>query len=57
MLGMCFAIEPIITAGTSDVDMSDLNGWIVRTKDGKPSVQWEVQLVVIEDGYLHHFSC
>ena len=51
MLGRCFAIEPIITAGTSDVDMSDLNGWIVRTKDGKPSVQWEVQLVVIEDGY------
>ena len=50
MLGMCFAIEPIITAGTSDV-VFDLNGWIVRTKDGKPSVQWEVQLVVIEDDY------
>ena len=48
---MCFAIEPIITAGIFDIDMSDLNGWIVRTKDGKPSVQWEVQLVVIEDGY------
>jgi len=48
---MCFAIEPIINVGTYDVDMSDLNGWIVRTKDGKPSVQWEVQLVVIEDGY------
>lgn len=48
---MCFAIEPIINAGTYDVDMFDLNGWIVRTKDGKPSVQWEVQLVVIEDGY------
>lgn len=51
MPGMCFAIEPIINAGTYDVDISDLNGWIVRTKDGKPSVQWEVQLVVIEDGY------
>ena len=48
---MCFAIAPIINAGTYDVDMSALNGWIVRTKDGKPSVQWEVQLVVIEDGY------
>ena len=51
MPGLCFAIEPIINVGTYDVDMSDLNGWIVRTKDGKPSVQWDVQLVVIEDGY------
>ena len=40
---MCFAIEPITNAGTYDVDISDLNGWIVRTKDGKPSVQWEVK--------------
>ena len=51
MPGMCFAIEPIINAGTYDVDISDLDGWIVRTKDGKPSVQWEMRLVVIEDGY------
>lgn len=51
MPGMRFAIEPIVNAGAHNVDISDLNGWIVLTKDGKPSVQWEVQLVVIEDGY------
>ena len=37
--------------GKAKIDMSDLNGWTVRTKDGKPTAQWEVQLVVTETGY------
>lgn len=49
--GMCFTIEPMVNMGEPDIDMSDPNGWTVRTKDGKPTAQWEVQLVVTEDGY------
>lgn len=49
--GMCFTIEPMVNMGEPDIDMSDPNGWTVRTADGKPTAQWEVQLVVTEDGY------
>jgi methionyl aminopeptidase len=49
--GMCFTIEPMVNMGEADIDMNDPNGWTVRTADGKPSAQWEVQLVVTEDGY------
>ncbi len=49
--GMCFTIEPMVNAGAPDIDMSDPNGWTVRTKDGSDSAQWEIQLVVTEDAY------
>ena len=49
--GMCFTIEPMVNMGAADIDMTDPNGWTVRTADGKPTAQWEVQLVVTEDGY------
>ena len=49
--GMCFTIEPMVNMGKPDIDMSDPNGWTVRTADGLPTAQWEVQLVVTEDGY------
>ena len=49
--GMCFTIEPMVNMGVQDIDMTDPNGWTVRTADGKPSAQWEVQIVVTEDGY------
>ena len=49
--GMCFTIEPMVNMGEPDIDMTDPNGWTVRTADGKPTAQWEVQLVVTEDGY------
>ena len=49
--GMCFTIEPMVNMGVQDIDMSDPNGWTVRTADGKPSAQWEVQVVVTDDGY------
>ena len=49
--GMCFTIEPMVNAGACEIDTSDANGWTVRTKDGSDSAQWEVQLVVTEDGY------
>lgn len=49
--GMCFTIEPMVNMGAPDIDMSDPNGWTVRTADRKPTAQWEVQLVVTDDGY------
>ena len=49
--GLMFTIEPMINMGKHKIDMSDPNGWTVRTADGLPTAQWEVQLVVTEDGY------
>lgn len=49
--GMCFTIEPMVNMGAQEIDMNDPNGWTVRTADGKPTAQWEVQLVVTDDGY------
>lgn len=49
--GMVFTIEPMVNAGGCEIDMSDPNGWTVRTADGLPTAQWEVQIVVTEDGY------
>jgi len=49
--GLCFTIEPMVNMGKPDIDMSDPNGWTVRTADRKPTAQWEVQLVVTESGY------
>ena len=49
--GMCFTIEPMVNAGKPQIFIDEANGWIVHTKDGSDSAQWEVQLVVTEDGY------
>lgn len=49
--GMVFTIEPMINMGTDEVFVDEENGWTVYTDDGAPSAQWEVQLVVTEDGY------
>ena len=49
--GMCFTIEPMVNMGAQEIDMNDPNGWTVRTADGLPTAQWEVQLVVTDSGY------
>lgn len=49
--GLMFTIEPMINAGAADIDMTDPNGWTVRTADRSDTAQWEVQVVVTEDGY------
>ena len=49
--GMCFTIEPMVNMGKAKIDMNDPNGWTVRTADELPSAQWEVQIVVTDDGY------
>lgn len=49
--GMMFTIEPMINMGKADIYVDDENGWTVYTEDGKPSAQWEVQVLVTENGY------
>ncbi len=49
--GLVFTIEPMINAGESPIDMNDPNGWTVRTADRSLSAQWEVQVVVTQEGY------
>ena len=49
--GLCFTIEPMVNIGVPGITLDKSNGWIVRTIDGLPSAQWEVQVVVTEDGY------
>lgn len=49
--GMIFTIEPMINMGKADIYVDDKNGWTIYTKDGKPSAQWEIQVLVTDDGY------
>ena len=48
--GLMFTIEPMINAGMAGVYTDKRNGWEVHTEDGKDSAQWEVQVLVTEDG-------
>ena len=48
--GMTFTIEPMINAGTHKTSLSKLDGWTVRTADGKLSAQWEHTVLVTETG-------
>ncbi len=49
--GMMFTIEPMINMGKAPIYTDKDNGWTVRTKDGLPSAQWEIQVLITEDGY------
>jgi methionyl aminopeptidase len=49
--GMIFTIEPMINAGVRDGILDPKDGWTVRTKDGKPSAQWEHTLLITEKGH------
>ena len=48
--GMIFTIEPMINMGKVDIYIDDKNGWEVYTEDGMPSAQWEIMVLVTEDG-------
>lgn len=49
--GMIFTIEPMINMGTDEIYIDEQDDWTVYTADGKPSAQWEIQVLVTEDGY------
>ena len=47
--GMTIAIEPMITAGDSEVLVMD-DGWTIRTVDGSMSAHFEHTVAITEDG-------
>lgn len=49
--GMMFTIEPMINMGAARIYTDKKNGWTVYTADGKPSAQWEIQVLITETGY------
>ncbi len=48
--GMIFTIEPMVNMGKEDIVTDKDNGWEVSTKDGKPSAQWEIMVLITEEG-------
>ena len=48
--GMVFTIEPMVNMGRDAIYEDADNGWTIYTEDGKPSAQWEVEVLVTEDG-------
>ncbi|TBV83220.1 MAG: type I methionyl aminopeptidase [Desulfobulbaceae bacterium] len=51
LAGMVLAIEPMVNAGTAEVEVLR-DGWTVVTKDGKHSAHFEHSVAVTEDGPL-----
>ena len=49
--GMMFTIEPMVNMGKPDVYTDGGDNWAVYTADGKPSAQWEIQVLVTEEGH------
>lgn len=49
--GMVFTIEPMVNMGTDEIFVDDNDGWTVYTADGMPSAQWEVMILVTNNGY------
>lgn len=49
--GMTFTIEPMINQGSEGTNLSKIDGWTVRTRDGKLSAQWEHTVLVTDKGY------
>ena len=48
--GMMVTIEPVVNMGSDEVYTDEEDDWTVRTEDGMPSAQWEVTVLVTEDG-------
>lgn len=49
--GMTFTIEPMINAGVKEAVIDPKDRWTARTKDGKPSAQWEHTVLITEVGH------
>ena len=49
--GMMFTIEPMINMGSYEIYVDDSDGWSVYTEVGLPSAQWEIMVLVTENGY------
>lgn len=49
--GMIFTIEPMVNMGKPQVFLDSENEWTIYTMDDSDSAQWEVQVLVTEEGY------
>lgn len=49
--GMMFTIEPMVNMGAADIFQDSENGWTIYTQDNLPSAQWEIQVLVTENGH------
>ena len=49
--GMIFTIEPMVNMGGVEIFIDEENDWEVYTEDGMPSAQWEIMVLVTEDGH------
>ena len=49
--GMMFTIEPMVNMGRPEIFVDEENDWTVYTDDGSMSAQWEIQVLVTEDGH------
>ena len=49
--GMMFTIEPMVNMGKPEIFVDEENDWTVNTEDGSLSAQWEIQVLVTEDGH------
>ena len=49
--GMIFTIEPMVNMGSDKVTVDKNDGWTVTTIDKKPSAQWEIMVLVTENGH------
>ncbi len=48
--GMVLAIEPMVNAGTWEVEIDPTDNWTVRTKDRKKSAHYEHTIAIMPDG-------
>lgn len=53
--GMVFTIEPMVNMGKADIFIDEDNGWTVYTDDDYPSAQWEIMVLITENG--HEVMC
>ena len=45
-----FTIEPMVNMVPQNIFQDSENGWTIYTQDNLPSAQWEIQVLVTEDG-------
>jgi len=48
--GMVLAIEPMIAAGSPEVEIDSSDGWTVRTRDRSLAAHWELSVAVLATG-------
>ncbi len=48
--GMIFTIEPMVNMGGVEIYIDKENDWTAYTEDHSPSAQWEISVLVTEDG-------